>query len=49
MKPETRLKLKENAILEAINYPFIKKFEIPFGYELTLEYIFDLIARLRLW
>jgi hypothetical protein len=47
MKPETRLKLKENAILEAINYPFIKKFEIPYGYEITLEYIFDLIARLR--
>jgi hypothetical protein len=46
LKPEIRLKIKEKALLETINYPFIKKISIPFGYELTVDYIEDLIEKL---
>lgn len=37
------LDIKFNEILSIINYPFIKKYELPFGFEITLDYLKKLL------
>jgi hypothetical protein len=45
--PTTRMNLKFESILELIQYPFIKKINIPYQYELTFDYLKDLYLTLR--
>jgi len=37
------LDIKFNEILSIINFPFIKKYELPFGFEITLEYLKNIL------
>jgi hypothetical protein len=40
------LEIKLNEVLNLIDYPFIKKYEMPFGFEITFAYLISVIQEI---
>ena len=46
IKPESRINIKVHELYKMLEYPFIKKISIPYGYEITHEYLKELVEKL---
>ena len=46
IEPDSRIDIKVYELLKMLEYPFIKKISIPYGYEITHEYLKELVEKL---